>query len=284
MTIQPALQSHTQCTWPQDGSTRPSPGPADDKLVVFFDIDNCLYSKDAGIAEMMKGKIRAYFRRLGLSDDEAKDLHSHYYREYGLAIRGLVRHHAVDALDYDKHCDAALPLDEVLKDDPKLRRLLGDIDREKCHVWALTNAYKIHATRVLNLLGIADQFEGVISCDYGAGEFSCKPEAAFFNDALRHVSTPPPPVSSLYFVDDSALNVRGANALEWRHCVLFDEGGSEEDRLGSVEVVPAGEKDEGAVGDAEKPRVSVVHDLEELRTIWPGVFKTSAASGTNGSS
>lgn len=85
---------------------------------------------------------------------------------------------------------------------------------------------------------------------------------AFFNDALRHVSTPPPPVSSLYFVDDSALNVRGANALGWRHCVLFDEGGSEEDRLGSVEVVPAGEKDEGAVGDAEKPRVSVVHDLE----------------------
>jgi len=85
---------------------------------------------------------------------------------------------------------------------------------------------------------------------------------AFFNDALRHVSTPPPPVSSLYFVDDSALNVRGANALGWRHCVLFDEGGSEEDRLGSVETMPAGEKDEGAVGEAGKARVSVVHDLE----------------------
>lgn len=116
---------------------------------------------------MMKGKIRgasppsssrdsslnpprpspaAYFRRLGLSDEEAKDLHSHYYREYGLAIRGLVRHHAVDALDYDKHCDAALPLDEVLKDDPRLRKLLSDIDRDKCHVWALTNAYKIVRT------------------------------------------------------------------------------------------------------------------------------------------
>lgn len=102
----------------------------------------CLALPTGDLADRLSSPT-AYFRRLGLSDDEAKDLHSHYYREYGLAIRGLVRHHAVDALDYDKHCDAALPLDEVLKDDPKLRRLLGDIDREKCHVWALTNAYKI---------------------------------------------------------------------------------------------------------------------------------------------
>ncbi|TNY22415.1 Haloacid dehalogenase-like hydrolase-domain-containing protein [Rhodotorula diobovata] len=285
----PPERSTALCTYP-DGSTMDdakTARPADGKLVVFFDIDNCLYSKDAGVAEMMKGKIRAYFRRLGLSDEEAKDLHSHYYREYGLAIRGLVRHHAVDALDYDKHCDAALPLDEVLKDDPRLRKLLSDIDRDKCHVWALTNAYKIHATRVLKLLGIADQFEGVISCDYGAGEFSCKPEAAFFLDALEHVSTPPPPASSLYFVDDSALNVRGAHALGWRHCVLFDEGGAEEGRLGGLDKVPGsppatGTADGDAGGGAAEgsPQVSVVHDLEELRSLWREIFKTSEPNGS----
>jgi pyrimidine and pyridine-specific 5'-nucleotidase len=68
-------------------------------------------------------------------------LHNHYYKEYGLAIRGLVRHHKVDPLDYDKHCDASLPLETVLKVDPELQHLLASIDREKCHVWALTNAY-----------------------------------------------------------------------------------------------------------------------------------------------
>ncbi|BGP41998.1 Putative suppressor of disruption of TFIIS [Rhodotorula kratochvilovae] len=231
---------------------------------------------------MMKGKIR------GLSDEEAKDLHSHYYREYGLAIRGLVRHHAVDALDYDKNCDAALPLDEVLKDDPKLRQLLSDIDREKCHVWALTNAYKIHATRVLKLLGVADQFEGVISCDYGAGDFSCKPEAAFFNEALLHISDPPPPVSSIYFVDDSALNIRGANALGWGHCVLFDEGGSEEVRLGGLDKMPLSPARENGdangprkTGAQEAPRVSVVNDLQELRSIWREVFKSNEPQGSS---
>lgn len=52
-----------------------------------------------------------------------------------------MRHHDVDPLDYDKHCDAALPLEEVLKFNPELKQLLQDIDRTKFRVWALTNAY-----------------------------------------------------------------------------------------------------------------------------------------------
>lgn len=52
-----------------------------------------------------------------------------------------MRHHKVDPLDYDKHCDASLPLETVLKVDSELQHLLASIDREKCHVWALTNAY-----------------------------------------------------------------------------------------------------------------------------------------------
>ncbi|GAA5999253.1 uncharacterized protein JCM10292_001702 [Rhodotorula paludigena] len=279
MTVQPVPQPSTLCTFP-DGTERPPPSaPHDGRRIVLFDIDNTLYSKEAGVAELMKDKIRAYFLSLGLTEAEAKDLHLHYYKEYGLAIRGLVRHHQVDPLDYDRCCDSALPLDEVLRPDPKLRKLLHDIDREKCQVWALTNAYKIHATRVLKLLGIADQFEGVISCNYGAGEFSCKPEAAFFNEAIAHISSPPPPVSSLYFVDDSALNIRGSHALHWGHSVLYDEGGSEEVRLGGLDKMPLSPAREN--GDAngprqgreeEGPRVSVVHQLDELRSVWREIF------------
>lgn len=83
----------------------------------------------------------AYFKRLGLSEEEAAELHHRYYTEYGLAIRGLVRHHKVDPLDYDKHCDAALPLETVLAPNPRLQQMLKDIDRTKVRVWALTNAY-----------------------------------------------------------------------------------------------------------------------------------------------
>ena len=37
----------------------------------------------------------AYFVELGWDDDEASELHHKYYTQYGLALRGLVRHNQV---------------------------------------------------------------------------------------------------------------------------------------------------------------------------------------------
>lgn len=112
-----------------------------------------------------------------------------------------------------------------------------------------------HAVRVLELVGLTSYFEGIVSCDYGAPSFSCKPEQRFFDEALSAISSPSPPVSSLYFVDDSALNVKGANALGWGHCVLFDERGDEAVRLGGLEKVPLQEE------KGEAARVSVISDM-----------------------
>ena len=36
-----------------------------------------------------------YFVGLGISQEEASDLHHKYYTQYGLALRGLTRHHDV---------------------------------------------------------------------------------------------------------------------------------------------------------------------------------------------
>jgi pyrimidine and pyridine-specific 5'-nucleotidase len=97
----------------------------------------------------------AYFRSLEISH-----LHQDYYLTYGLALRGLLRHHQIgefnvynnyfsaqaliftDPLDFDSKCDASLPLEDMLKPSPSLRKLLEDIDRKKARVWALTNAYR----------------------------------------------------------------------------------------------------------------------------------------------
>ena len=37
----------------------------------------------------------AYFVTLGWSEEEASEMHHKYYKQYGLALRGLVRHHDV---------------------------------------------------------------------------------------------------------------------------------------------------------------------------------------------
>lgn len=90
----------------------------------------------------MVERIRTYFLALGMSEREADELHMHYYKEYGLAIRGLVRHHTIDPMDYDQKCDASLPLESLLRPDDEVIGLLQRLDRTSTRVYALTNAYK----------------------------------------------------------------------------------------------------------------------------------------------
>jgi pyrimidine and pyridine-specific 5'-nucleotidase len=42
---------------------------------------------------------------LSLTQADAVTLHQKYYRDYGLAIEGLVLHHAVDAMDFNAKVD-----------------------------------------------------------------------------------------------------------------------------------------------------------------------------------
>ncbi|KAI9757234.1 MAG: mitochondrial membrane protein [Chaenotheca gracillima] len=158
----------------------------DTRPVFFFDIDNCLYPRSKRVHEMMQELIDKYFiNHLSLSPLTAASLHQTYYKQYGLAIEGLVRHHAIEPLEYNAQVDDALPLEDVIKPDPQLRQLLLDMDRSRVKPWLFTNAYVNHARRVVKLLGVEDLFEGVTYCDYGAREFICKPHRGMFEKAMR---------------------------------------------------------------------------------------------------
>ena len=127
------------------------------------------------------------------------------YKEYGLAIEGLVRHHKVDPLEYNRKVDDALPMDEVLSKDPELRQLLEDIDNSKVKLWLFTNAYITHGKRVVRLLGVDDLFEGMTYCDYGARPLLCKPHPDMFKKA--EIESGVHSASQCYFVGTSPLIV-----------------------------------------------------------------------------
>ena len=130
--------------------------------------------------------IDEYFMtHLALSQQEANVLHQKYYKDYGLAIEGLVRHHKVDPLEYNSKVDDALPLEQVIKPNPQLRKLLEDIDISKVRLWLFTNAYVNHGKRVVKLLEIEDLFEGITYCDYATEEFICKPHKKMFAKAQK---------------------------------------------------------------------------------------------------
>ena len=121
-----------------------------------------------------------------------------YFRDYGLAIEGLVRFHKVDPLEYNAKVDDALPLEDILKPDPQLRNLLKNIDRSKVTPWLFTNAYVTHGKRVVKLLDVEDCFDGITYCDYAAKRLVCKPHKDMFERAMKEAGVED--VNDCYFV------------------------------------------------------------------------------------
>ncbi|KAJ3295042.1 hypothetical protein HK104_003047 [Borealophlyctis nickersoniae] len=160
-----------------------------------------------------------YFTKLGLPDEEAAKLHQRYYTQYGLAVRGLVKHHQIDPVAYDEEVDGGLPLEQLLKPDPELREILATLQGAK--KWAFTNAGRAHATRVLRTLGIEDQFAGLTYCDYSEPNFTCKPEIPYYERAMREAGISDH--AKCYLVDDSASNIDTAKKLGWTTVHVADE-------------------------------------------------------------
>ncbi|OGM41426.1 dynactin [Aspergillus bombycis] len=180
-----------------------------------------LYSRKCNIHDEMQKLIHQFFvKHLSLNGEDAHMLHMKYYTEYGLAIEGLARHHKIDPLQFNSEVDDALPLDTILKPDPKLRKLLEDIDRSKVRLWLLTNAYVNHGKRVVKLLGVDDQFEGITFCDYGKLPLICKPTQEMYAKAEREANVPS--TAERYFVDDSGLNCKHAAARGWQTAHLVE--------------------------------------------------------------
>ncbi|KAK5157211.1 HAD-like domain-containing protein [Cryomyces antarcticus] len=231
---------------------------ADDRVVFFFDIDNCLYPRSTKVLNLMSDLIDRYFERhLALSEAEANQLHMRYYKDYGLAIEGLVRYHKVDPMEYNTQVDDALPLEDIIKPNPQLRKLLEDIDKTKVKLWLFTNAYITHGKRVVKLLDIEDLFEGITYCDYAAPTLLCKPDKDMFAKAMREADIVD--VKDCYFVDDSARNTRGAQDLGWTavHLVEPDEPAPPQQRAAQYQI----------------------SSLEELRGIFPQFFKKPISNG-----
>ncbi|ORY86803.1 HAD-like domain-containing protein [Protomyces lactucae-debilis] len=225
----------------------------------FFDLDNTLYSQSLGISKLMGEKIQDYFTSsLPLDAEDARTLHHRYYKDYGLALQGLIKHHKIDPLHYNAHVDDALPLETILKPDPALRKLLESFDRRKVKLWILTNAYISHAKRALTLLGLDDIFEGITFCDYAKEPLLSKPDKAFFEIAMKEAGVTEK--SHCLFVDDSLTNIEGAVRFGFKENIHFKE--------------PL-EHPTGAQTVPSDIKYTTIKALQELPSLYPHLFLQS---------
>ncbi len=187
-------------------------------MVFLWDVDNTLYHHSKGVGKLMADRIIEYCKGLGYSYKDSADLSLRYYIDYGLAIRGFVKHHNINPIEYDIAVDQSLPLDGLIHKDEELKKILNScLERN----WVFTNAAKPHCQRVLQLLGVFECFQGITFCKYEIPSFYCKPDVEYYYEVLQDCGYDGK--ETVYFVDDSLKNCKKGQELGWKVCHVLTQ-------------------------------------------------------------
>lgn len=230
--------------------------------VLFLDMDDCLYTNNWQVAEVISANIKKYcVDVLGLAPDENYKL----YKKYGTTLRGLMREHLhLDVDDYMVKAHDISSVIHLIKPDLVLKDML---ERCKVPAWVFTAATMDHAHNCLGSLGVLSFFhDRILACTSRDMGFGSKYEAESFH--LARVAAGPRGLGSAdgigaqgeldpshcYFADDSPKNIERAKKCGWHTCLVG-------------KITRGGESNEGfEFAD------HVVESVHELEKIWPHLF------------
>ena len=152
-----------------------------------FDLDDTLHNASAHIFPVMNRAMSQYIMdELDLDENAAHDLRKHYWRVYGATLKGLMRHHGVDAYHFLEKTHSQMDLPNMVIQVKRLKSLIKNLPGRKC---VFTNAPRNYAIRVLKQMGIADCFELVFSVE--STKFHAKPSVRGFQLLLRTLKANP---------------------------------------------------------------------------------------------
>src|ERR1700723_188698 len=144
-----------------------------------FDLDNTLYPHHVNLWQQVDQRIGEFIAAyLKISEEEARIIQKDYYRRYGTSMRGMMTEHGVHADDYLAYVHQ---IDHSpLQPNPAMGAAIAKLPGRKL---ILTNGSTDHAGKVLERLGIAEQFEAVF--DIIAAELEPKPAPQTYQKFLR---------------------------------------------------------------------------------------------------
>jgi putative hydrolase of the HAD superfamily len=134
-----------------------------------FDLDNTLYPHHVSLWQQVDARIGEFVSAwLKVSPTEARRIQKDYYLRYGTTMRGMMTEHGVRADDYLAYVHQ---IDHSpLEPNPAMGAAIAKLPGRKL---ILTNGSTDHAGKVLERLGIGEQFEAVF--DIIAAELEPKP-------------------------------------------------------------------------------------------------------------
>ena len=170
-----------------------------------FDLDDTLYPSTCDVFFKMEKRICEYMCNHipNIDYEKARELQREYYSKYGVTIRGLMIHHNIDPDDFLEYAhDIDL---SILPQNSRLNEVLHKIPGKK---YIFTNGIKSHAERVLNRVGIRDNFEGIFSIR--EAHFVPKPSIDIYKKMLAAFGLD---AHTSAMFDDAQKNLRPAHEL-----------------------------------------------------------------------
>jgi len=120
--------------------------------------------------------------KLELDENSAHGLRQHYWRIYGATLKGLMRHHGTDPHHFLHQTHTLTELPDMVLQVKRLHHMLKSLSGRKL---VFTNAPRVYALRVLDLMGIADCFELIFSVE--STKFHAKPSLRGFQMLLKTI-------------------------------------------------------------------------------------------------
>ena len=168
--------------------------------VLFFDLDDTLYSPDTGLWEVIRLRIEQYMiEKLQFPAEVVPSLRNELFLKHGTTMRGLEEHYQINEQEFLDYVHD-VSLDRFLKPDPQLRLTLELYSQRKI---IFTNADTNHANRVLNALELQGCFDQII--DIRDIRPYCKPQPEAFKKALELAGVKNP--NDCVMIDDAYRNL-----------------------------------------------------------------------------
>ena len=169
-----------------------------------FDLDNSLYPASSNLFGLIDIRMGEYIQRLLACDpDEARRVQKAHFHAHGTTLAGLMAEHRIDPHHFldDVH---AIPLDRVTPD-ARLARGLGRLPGRK---FVFTNGDAPYARRVLEAIGVGDQFDDLH--DIHSSELKPKPDPHGYAVLCKRFAIDP---GAAVLIEDMAANLKPAKAL-----------------------------------------------------------------------
>jgi putative hydrolase of the HAD superfamily len=181
----------------------------------FFDLDGTIYPIHNRIWKQMSINIETYIAdHLQIPFEEAVPLRNRLYETYGTTLKGLQAEFNVDGMHYLSHVHD-FEITQFVSPNRKLQTMLSNLPGRK---WIFTNSDRPHAQRVLEALGIAEYFEGIV--DILATNFIPKPNRKAYVAALELANAVE--TENITFFEDSIRNLTAAKELGWQTVWISD--------------------------------------------------------------